>query len=81
MTAVQMRQRHSCYEMLLFVWASNLEGIFHRVVFLRLLGWGSFGFLLHDKVSYVQTGRVIVFFPSVWRIVCGGAAASFSSRP
>lgn len=40
MTAVYVIQRHSCCEMLLFVWASNLEEIFHRVVFLRLLRVG-----------------------------------------
>lgn len=40
MRAEYMIQRHSC-EMLLFMLASNLEWIFHRVVFLRLLGWGS----------------------------------------
>lgn len=53
MPAVFMIQHHSCYVMLLFVWASDLEEIFLRVVFLRLLGWGSVGFFLHDTVSYV----------------------------
>ncbi len=55
MTAVYMIQRHSRCEMLLFVWASNLEEIFLRVVFLRLLGWGSVGFLLHDSELCVNS--------------------------
>lgn len=75
LTAVYMIQCQSCCEMFVFMWASYLEEILLRVVLLRLLGRGSVGFLLHS----LQTVRVIIFFPSVWRIICGGVAYSFSS--